>query len=645
MRAANLAGLYQDAGMTDVSVREAGRAVSDDYANYSAHLFLANSYERLRDPKQVNLRYETPAFAEYLIANLLAPVGAGTLSPAISQQEYSKLFARDGFGVSSTTEYQSGGNWFQEGAQYGTLGNSSYSIEGLYRSDHGQRPNNGLEQRQFSAQFKQQLTARDTVYFSATDYRAKGGDVGQRHDQSRFNPRLRTLETQEPVVLAGYHREWSPGHHTLLLGARLDDELSVQNPLATTVPIGRNAAGQVIGLAQRTGLNENYRSQLTIYSAELQQIMERPGHSTVVGGRYQGGEIETEVEQNRFVNPFFFSELQYSARQKVSSDFGRLSFYGYHTWSVVEELRLIGGLTYDRLEYPANFRSPPVQDGEETVSRLSPKAGLIWTPWRDGVARLGYAQGLGGASIDQSFQIEPSQVAGFNQSFRSIIPESVVGATAGARFESQAFSLEQRFPTDTYVALSGEWLRSQVHRDVGGVDYTVSADPILIGRPGQLRERLEYDERALTVTLNQLLGANWAFGARYRVSQAELDDEYPQLTPGLPISGSGLSARRHSEALLHHAGLQALYHHRSGFFSQAQALWFAQDNNGAIRGETGDDFWQFHVFAGWRFWQRRAEVTVGVLNLLDRDYELEPLNFYTEQPRERTFVARLKFKF
>lgn len=36
--------------------------------------------------------------SEYLVANLLAPVGAGLLSLTLSQQEYSKLFERDGVG-------------------------------------------------------------------------------------------------------------------------------------------------------------------------------------------------------------------------------------------------------------------------------------------------------------------------------------------------------------------------------------------------------------------------------------------------------------------------------------------------------------------------------------------------------------------
>jgi len=60
VRSANLATIYRDAGMTDLSVREASRAVNNDFANYSAHLFLAESYDALRDPKLLNLRYETP---------------------------------------------------------------------------------------------------------------------------------------------------------------------------------------------------------------------------------------------------------------------------------------------------------------------------------------------------------------------------------------------------------------------------------------------------------------------------------------------------------------------------------------------------------------------------------------------------------
>src|SRR6266700_1573485 len=60
------------------------RAVrSANLANFSSHLFLAESFNALRDPRQIHLRYETAWLNEYLVANLLAPAGAGTLSPQV----------------------------------------------------------------------------------------------------------------------------------------------------------------------------------------------------------------------------------------------------------------------------------------------------------------------------------------------------------------------------------------------------------------------------------------------------------------------------------------------------------------------------------------------------------------------------------
>ena len=37
-----------------------GVAIGDDYANYSAHLFLSESYDALQDPRKEDLRYQTP---------------------------------------------------------------------------------------------------------------------------------------------------------------------------------------------------------------------------------------------------------------------------------------------------------------------------------------------------------------------------------------------------------------------------------------------------------------------------------------------------------------------------------------------------------------------------------------------------------
>jgi outer membrane receptor protein involved in Fe transport len=370
---------------------------------------------------------------------------------------------------------------------------------------------------------------------------------------------------------------------------------------------------------------------------EAQQLWQTDHHSLTAGGRYQTGDLETDNFHTNAV--FLFPFLFPTEPEHVSSEFQRWSLYAYYRWSPVDSLQFIGGVSYDNLTYPANFRFAPLADGENSDDQFSPKGGVIWTPTARTTLRGGYAQSLGGVSFDQSFRLEPTQVAGFNQAFRSLIPEAVVGANAGARFENAGVALEQRFGSGTYLALSGEWLESEVDRWVGVYDFV----PFTI-TPSQTREELDYRERSLAVSLHQLLGKNWALGARYRLSQAELENEFVDI-PDTALGADGFQSQSDLEAILHQVQLFAIYNHPSGFFGRLESLFFDQNNQGDMSGLPGDKFWQVNLYAGYRFIQRRGEVTLGVLNLGDQDYRLNPLNLTGELPRDRTFMARLRFEF
>ena len=645
VRSANLARIYHDAGMTDWSVREAGRAVGADYGNYSAHLFLANSYDELRDPGRINLRYETAAESEYLIANLLAPVGAGLLSQSVSQQEYSKLLQRDGFGVSSLTEYLSRGAWLQNGAQHGVWGNSSYLFEGIYRSDPGQRHNGDFEERELRLHLKHQITSKDSLYFRAIDFDAEGGDRVQYFKQSLANRELRTAETQKPILQAGYHREWAPGIHTLLLAGRLSDRFTVRNPEQPNLFIVTE--GNIPGYVQPFTITENYQSRTEIYSVEGQQIWQTPKHTTIAGSRFQWGEFDTHNRQNDPVagdSGAFFPTNRPTVLQNFSTDFERLSFYGYHYWKIVEMLQIFGGLSYDLVTFPENFRIAPLSEEDKTVHQLSPKAGFIWRPANLTAIRFAYTRSLAGAGIDQTFLLEPSQVAGFNQSFRSLIPESVGGTQTGARFDTFGLALEQRFPSRTYIGISGEILDSRVRRTLGIFEYKADSTDDFAG-PGRLREHLEFTENALSLSLNQLVGGTLAFGARYRLSQAQLDSNFRKIPNSADVTDPLFRPRQNLDATLHQLGLQAIANAPCGAFVQFQALWNFQQSSGYAADVPEDNFWQLNAFAGYRFPRRRAELTIGVLNLTDKDYQLNPLTLYNELPRERTLVARFSFRF
>ncbi len=91
-------------------------------------------------------------------------------------------------------------------------------------------------------------------------------------------------------------------------------------------------------------------------------------------------------------------------------------------------------------------------------------------------------------------------------------------------------------------------------------------------------------------------------------------------------------------------GGHLLYNHPSGLFARLDLNWYQQSNQGYTPDQPGEVFVQMDLFAGYRFGHGRGQLTLGVLNLTDTDYKLNPLTYYSELPRERVFYARLDFR-
>ncbi len=643
VRGVNLANIYRDVGMEEVSAHEASRAVNSDYGNYSAHLFLADSYNQMRDPRQINLRYETPWLSEYLLANLLSPVSAGTLSQTVSQQEYSKLFERDGLGFVSSTDYSSRGNWSQAAAQYGTFGSLGYALGEVYGVSSGWRPNNDQVQRTFSAEFKQQIGARDTIFVQALEYDASGGDLRQYYDPGSAHPGLRTRETQEPLVIFGYHHEWGPGLHTVAVAGRFDDTSRTTDPAQPLLLLAKDNAGQVVLLPAPAlpTASLDYETKTELYSAEAQQIWATERHGVVVGLRYQTGDFATREGLGQSTATYLANLTAVTSKTwqtpAISSSgvtaLERITGYGYYSWRPLAPLQLNAGVSYDRLRYPVNFSTAPLVADGDARDQVSPKAGFTWTPARNAVVRFAYTRSLGGVSFDQSVRLEPSQVAGFNQAFRSLIPEAVAGSTAAARFETFGLALERRWGTGAYLTLDADLLDSDVTQRVGAWGLRFPGSFTATSTP----QVLAYEEKSLGITLNQLLGDEWSVGARYQLTHAGLDTSYPEIPPSV-----SLASQTRSDGLLHELGLFVVFNHASGFFARMEGLWRGQDSSG-YQADPSADFWQGNLWAGYRFWRRHAQARIGVVNVTGQDYRLSPLTLYNELPRQRTFVAAFQF--
>ncbi len=540
VRGANLARMYQDTGMFDVSVRESAQAVDNDYANYSAHLFLANSYDALRDPKRINLRYETPWFSQLLVADLLAPVGAISLSQNVSQQEYSRLFEGDHVGVYNDTQYTSRGDWVQNASQYGNVGNTGFAFDEYYRTENGFRANNDLQDFEFTAKFKQQLDAQDSLFFEVSTENSHSGDLNQYYSQTNASPTLRVTETQEPNIYLGYHRDWSPGVHTLVLLGRLQDDFSLNNPMNPTPFISTGALP--VPFLTVHPFPFAFQSEFVAYTAEIQQIFQTESQTLVFGGRYQAGDLQnTSALTNTLQIPAM------SINQSINPSLNRETAYGYYSYRVAQPLMLTAALNYDHLEYPVNDERPPVLNTETSKDQVSPKVGFRWTPLEHSTFRGAWTRSLGGVFYDTSVRLEPTEIAGFNQAFRSILPESVVGLVPGTRFETYDLAFDQELPTRTYFSVVAELLKSTGESGDGAIRRTGPINPL----PFELSERLDYADRSISLIVNQLLSDEFAVGISYKIDAAKLDDQFLGTAIAIP----------QVKATLQQVNLYALFNH------------------------------------------------------------------------------------
>ncbi len=704
VRSSNLAKIYQNNGMTDLAVREATRAVESDYTNASAHQFLANSFDALRDPRQVSLRYETAWLNEQLLANLLSPVGGGPLSQFVSQQEYSKLLASDGIGGSSITEWREDGSYDEHASLFATFGKLSGGLDFSARHDPGTRPNNDSAEQRIDAQIKYQATADDVAYSLVEWGSLKQGDLLQTYDNSPGNPGLRFKESQEPAfALMGWNHRWGTGNHTLFMGGRLAADQALVAPgfvpfllfrdqsvlqpnflrptangtLEYTSPALRNAAvppasigsdgslklsddfqrafAPFLGQGAITGtgflidhrLDASTRVRFEIYSGELQHIWQRSRNTLLLGARWQDGEFTTSTRLDLLNASLVSFAPSPVARQQVSAHFGRRSFYAYDFFAVSPSLTVIAGAASDHIERPDNFRRPPVNDREVKAQRLNLKFGFTFSPSPRITIRGAHTEALGGVTFDESVRLEPVQLAGFNQAFRTVIPESLVGSIETPVYKNSGLSVEGNFTKRTWWGASFNRLTEEVRRTIGTLDV-VTAPVFPGGRailPSSTAERLAYREKVFAAGINQLIGGQFAIGANYRFTRAELHDTIPEI----PVSILPF-ADLFSRATLEEAMFTSNWNSSSGWFGRWEADWYSQDLHGTAGGQTklsprGDHFWQYSAQIGHRFRHNTREISAGVLNLTDRDYQLSPLAVTREPPRARTFFVRCRVGF
>lgn len=638
VRQADLALSYAEVGLNEVAERTASRAIEDSYADFAGHLYRARTLQHREDPSRFELSWEAARQNQLLVANLLAPAHGANLSQQFSQQDFYRGFEARTFGGSTLTTYRSGGDWEAAGALYGTEGRLGYAIDGQYLSVSGDQRPDGWELQSFSIQAKQELSPEDGLYVQGGYLHRAGGDLSRLFDSGTAIRGYHFEESEAPSASLGYHRAWTPEQHTLVLVSRIQDRVTVDNP-APEILFLEARGGVPASLEFDPYFASRIETEFPLTSFEVQHLIETEHHTLLVGGRYQGGEVRTDETLVRLA-------ARPLATEAGRPDYAEAAGYSYYTWCGWEPLRLTAGVAFEELRNPANIAWPPLSGGEAHHSQVSPKAGLTYTPWKGGHLRAMYSESLGGQDFAPSVRLEPSELAGFVQARRGLLPAASAGLATGQAQTLYGVGFDQSWANGTYAGVETTVAQSEGRRGIGVVrNASIVPVPDTVA---QLAQDVDFREQEVAVYVGRLVGERWALGARYALSLASLETHFPELPASLP------GAREFSAdqtANLQRVQLFARFHHENGWFAEWLSEWLDQqvsgfaDVPGAVVNEGNENFWQHHVWVGYRFPRRRAEVRCGILNLTDQDYRLRPLNSYREPWRQRTFEISLKLNF
>ena len=331
----------------------------------------------------------------------------------------------------------------------------------------------------------------------------------------------------------------------------------------------------------------NYSDASELNSLELQHIFQTDMHRLILGGRLQN---ENDQVTNYFNRPF---TLGLPSSQSMDSDFTRFTAYGYYQIKLFDQLRLTAGGTFDDMRYPQNSANTPTTDREARRNKLSPKLGIDWTPNNQTRLRAAYTRSAAGLFNTTSTLIEPSEVAGFNQAYRTLTQSSTTPFT---EFETWGLGFDHIFPTQTYINAEAQLLNSSSSELLGAVDQTTLGAQT----PTNFVHNVTLHERNLYLNLNQLLGDEFSVGASYRLTLARLNsyDHLPNISPAI----TRLNIRTSEDSTLNQLTLFANYYLPCGFFSRAEVTWWRPIRRRFRRQPgNGSTLWEANIFAGYRF--------------------------------------------
>lgn len=586
-RNSGLARIYHDLDFEQLAQQQAFNSINQDFTNYSAHRFLAESYAN-------RSRHEIGRVSELLQSQLLAPINITPVSPHLSEtqlgiqpnagpsgasfNQYDPLFARNQSRL-QVSALAGNNNTYGDEVSYSQLfDTTSISLGQYHYETDGFRDNNDYKQDILNALLHTNITSKQSLQFEVKKNETENGDLRLRFDPMDFSSNRReTLD--ETTYRLSYHNKIDSASSFIASVIQADSLLT------------RNYTGEQSGLIVT---DENRKEDSKSKTFELQYISKKKYYDYILGvGSYE------------YVNDGS-GTLTLNALSFPIEDIDRslTNGYLYSHWNAINNLSITFGLSHNAIKDPIY-----------ETKQFNPKLGLKWDASSQTQLRLAAFRTLKRPiTADQS--IEPTQISGFNQFYDD---------PTAADAKNYGFALEHRTNNKLFTGIELTKRDLEVpYLDTSGINKV-------------LENQTEYSHR---VYVYRTLNNTTTISAEYQYEEfdREIDNIENQpkklVTHKLPLSlkvnypsgwiGS-LTTSYYDQDIIQPTGTTPL-------------------NN-------KDNFWMTDLNVGYRFSKRLGTLNLEVRNLLDENFMFYDAAFRidTSKPaslyHERSIWLRLALTF
>jgi tetratricopeptide (TPR) repeat protein len=635
-RGTSLARAYKDMGIEQPAVNESTKSLTTDPANASAHRFLSDTHRGVR-------RLEQSRTSELFQAQMLQDININPVQPSISStslnittlggasnpgfNEFTPLFQQNQTRFDASAVSGENDTRGAEAVVTTVQDRFSLSLGGFQYETDGYRDNNELEHSIANIFGQADVSDDVNLQFEISSRESDSGDLVQNFDPDDFNPQL-DRHFEADVFRLG--ARFGDGTASTTLVSLVYSDRKEEIDLGTTIPISGLPCFVLISQVPvpppwpcpaTFTVNENRKdfADRETWQAEGQHIYQGESFNVLSGIGYSTADLELSTKVTATItddltglpvpiDPPEFSVNPSIVETEQNADIKDSRLYVYGNVETDYDVTWTLGLSYEDYE----------NEGLD-FDEVNPKLGLQWQLNSALVFRAALLKYVAPA-LANNRTLEPTQVAGFNQSFDD----------ASATISEQiAAALDWRPHRDVYAGVS------MSRRDL--------ESPAFIGVPDSLSEAVfeDQEERHHRIYVSWSPDSHWVLGVEAVYDRFKTDD--PSVDTALPLE---VKTKSYPVTLR--------YFHPSGFFGYLGSTYVDQEYTDQVDSESGDDsFTVTDLSVGYRLPKRRGVVSITVQNVTDEEFNYQDDSYRTfeDEPSsgpylpDRLVMGRLTLNF